>query len=130
MNCASKEDEMYSPVPYKLEIPTLFANKLIAPIIPVDNPLTKEGVALGKKLFFDKILSGNDAQSCASCHQPQNAFSDNQQFSLGIDKKLGTRNAMPLFNLAWNFDELFNWDGKEFSLENQAFEPVTNPIEM
>lgn len=130
MNCASKEDEMYSPVPYKLEIPTLFANKLIAPIIPVDNPLTKEGVALGKKLFFDKILSGNEAQSCASCHQPQNAFSDNQQFSLGIDKKLGTKNAMPLFNLAWNFDELFNWDGKEFSLENQAFEPVTNPIEM
>lgn len=130
MNCASKEDEMYSPVPYKLEIPTLFANKLIAPIIPVDNPLTKEGVALGKKLFFDKILSGNEAQSCASCHQPQNAFSDNQQFSLDIDKKLGTRNAMPLFNLAWNFDELFNWDGKEFSLENQAFEPVTNPIEM
>lgn len=130
MNCASKEDEMYSPVPYKLEIPTFFANKLIAPIIPVDNPLTKEGVALGKKLFFDKILSGNEAQSCASCHQPQNAFSDNQQFSLGIDKKLGTKNAMPLFNLAWNFDELFNWDGKEFSLENQAFEPVTNPIEM
>ena len=130
MNCESKEEEMYTPVPYNLEIPTLFADKLIAPIIPVDNPLTEEGVALGKKLFFDKILSGDGTQSCASCHHPRNAFSDNEQFSLGIDKKLGTRNAMPLFNMAWNFDELFNWDGKEFSLETQAFEPVTNPIEM
>lgn len=130
MNCTSKEEEIYTPVPYNLEIPPLFADKLIAPIIPTDNPLTEEGVALGKQLFFDKILSGDGTQSCASCHRPQNAFSDKQQFSLGIDNRLGTRNAMPLFNLAWNFDELFNWDGKEFSLEKQAFEPVTNPIEM
>lgn len=130
MNCSSKEEEIYTPIPYNLEIPQLFSDKLIAPIIPVNNPLTQEGVALGKKLFFDKILSGNNTQSCASCHHPQNAFSDNQQFSLGIDKKVGTRNAMPIFNLAWNFDELFNWHGSAFGLEKQAFEPVTNPIEM
>lgn len=130
MNCSSKEEEIYTPIPYNLEIPQLFSDKLIAPIIPVNNPLTQEGVALGKKLFFDKILSGDGTQSCASCHHPQNAFSDNQQFSLGIDKKVGTRNAMPIFNLAWNFDELFNWHGSSFGLEKQAFEPVTNPIEM
>ena len=130
MNCSSKEEEIYMPIPYNLEIPTLFADKLIAPIIPSSNPLTEEGIALGKKLFFDKILSGDETQSCATCHNPQKAFTDNLQFSTGIDGNLGTRNAMPLFNLAWNFDERFTWDGKEFSLEKQALEPVSNPIEL
>jgi cytochrome c peroxidase len=130
MNCSSKEEEIYTPIPYNLEIPTLFANKLIAPLIPSNNPLTQEGVTLGKKLFFDKILSGDGTQSCASCHNPKKSFTDNQQFSNGIDGLLGTRNSMPLFNLAWNFDERFAWDGKEFGLEKQAFEPVSNPIEM
>ena len=130
MNCTSKEKEIYTPISYKLIIPQLFADKLIAPVIPTNNPLTEEGVALGKKLFFDKILSGDETQSCATCHNPQKSFTDNLQFSAGIDGNLGARNAMPLFNLAWNFDELFSWDGKEFSLEKQAFEPVSNPIEM
>jgi cytochrome c peroxidase len=92
--------------------------------------MTEEGVALGKKLFFDNILSGNETQSCATCHNPTKAFTNNLQFSKGIDGHIGTRNSMPLFNLAWNFDELFAWDGKEFSLERQALEPVSNPIEM
>ena len=130
MNCASKEEEIYTPIPYTLEIPQLFADKLISPIIPTNNPLTEEGVALGKKLFFDTILSADETKSCASCHNPKNAFTDNQQFSLGIDGELGFRNAMPLFNLAWNFDDRFNWDGSSFGLENQAFEPVSNPIEL
>ena len=130
LGCSNKEEEQYVPVPYNLKIPQLFKEKLIAPIIPSNNPLTNEGVALGKKLFFDKILSGDETQSCATCHIPKKAFTDSQQFSIGIDGKSGTRNAMPLFNLAWNFDERFNWDGKEFGLEKQAFEPVTNPIEM
>ncbi|QTE21278.1 cytochrome-c peroxidase [Polaribacter cellanae] len=130
MHCASKEEEIYTPIPYNLEIPTLFANKLIAPIIPTNNPLTEEGVALGKKLFFDKTLSGDNSQSCATCHNPKKAFTDETRFSDGIDGNFGTRNSMPLFNLAWNFDEKFTWNGKEFSLEKQAFEPVSNPIEM
>jgi cytochrome c peroxidase len=130
INCSSKEEELYLPITYNLEIPSLFSQKLIPPVITANNPLTQEGIALGKKLFFEKLLSGDNSQSCASCHNPQNAFSDSQQFSIGIDGKKGFRNAMPLFNLAWNFDELFNWDGSEFSLENQAFEPVRNPIEM
>ncbi|WP_288955535.1 cytochrome c peroxidase [uncultured Polaribacter sp.] len=130
MSCSSKEEEVYTPVPYNLEIPSLFLDKLIAPIIPTNNPLTEEGVALGKKLFFDKILSGDGTQSCATCHDPKNAFTDNQKFSDGVDGNFGTRNSMPLFNLAWNFDERFAWDGKDFGLEGQAFEPVSNPIEM
>jgi cytochrome c peroxidase len=131
VNCTSKEEEdVYVAIPYKLEIPALFASKLIAPLIPANNLLTEEGVALGKKLFFDTVLSGDETQSCASCHNPQKSFTDQQQFSDGIQGEFGTRNAMPLFNLAWNFNERFAWDGKEFSLEKQALEPVTNPIEM
>ena len=130
MNCSSKEEETYTPIPYNLEIPQLFSEKLIAPIIPANNPLTVEGVLLGKKLFTDKILSGNQTQSCAHCHRLQEAFSHSVQFSEGETGALGNRNSMPLFNLAWNFDERFTWDGKEQTLENQAFEPVSNPIEM
>jgi cytochrome c peroxidase len=130
MNCSSKETAIYTPVPVNLEIPQLFEEKLISPVIPSNNPLTLEGIALGKKLFFDPILSGDGTQSCASCHNPQKAFTDTTQFSEGLDGNVGTRNSMPLFNLAWNFNERFAWDGKELSLERQALEPVTNPIEM
>ncbi|TVZ56435.1 cytochrome c peroxidase [Lutibacter sp. Hel_I_33_5] len=130
MNCASKEEEVYTPIPATLEIPKLFSDKLISPLIPSNNPLTQEGIALGKKLFFDKILSKNNTQSCASCHNPKKAFTDDTRFSDGVDGKFGKRNSMPLFNLAWNFDERFAWDGKELGLERQALEPVRNPIEM
>ncbi len=130
VSCTSKEEEIYTPISYNLKVPSLFADKLIAPIIPSNNLLTEEGVALGKKLFFDTLLSGDETQSCASCHNPENAFTDNQQFSDGVTGDFGNRNSMPLFNLAWNFDERFTWDGKNFSLELQAFEPVTNPVEM
>lgn len=130
-SCSNEiKQEDYVPVSVSLEIPTLFEEKLIDPIIPTDNPLTEEGIALGKKLFFDPILSNDNSVSCSTCHDPLNSFTDNLQFSSGVNGTTGTRNAMPLFNLAWNFDELFAWDGKEFGLEGQAFEPVTNPLEM
>lgn len=132
ISCSSKgeEESIYTPVPANLEIPELFQQKLIAPVIPTNNPLTEEGITLGKKLFFDPILSKDNTQSCASCHDPKNAFTDDTRFSEGIDGKFGTRNSMPLFNLAWNFDERFMWDGKDLSIERQAFSPVRNPIEM
>ncbi|WP_075343853.1 cytochrome-c peroxidase [Tenacibaculum agarivorans] len=126
----SNDQETYTPIEISLEVPKLFEDKLIAPVIPVNNRLTVEGVALGRKLFFDPILSGDNSVSCATCHDPKKAFTDNLQFSEGINGRIGTRNSMPLFNLAWNFDERFAWDGKEFSLEKQAFEPVTNSKEM
>ena len=130
-SCSNSEtEEAYIPIPYTLEIPELFQLKLINPLIPSSNPLTEEGVSLGKKLFFDRKLSGNNSQSCASCHNPRNAFTDNDRFSDGIDGIRGTRNSMPLFNLGWNFGERFAWDGKELGLERQALEPVKNPIEM
>ncbi len=130
MNCSSKEEDVYTPVPTTLKIPELFQQKIIAPVIPSNNPLTEEGIALGKKLFFDKILSKDNTQSCATCHDPKRAFTDETRFSDGVNGNFGSRNSMPIFNLAWNFDERFAWDGKELSLERQALEPVRNPIEM
>jgi len=131
MSCSNSETEdEYIPVPYSLEIPPLFQERLLNPLIPTNNPLTEEGVALGKKLFFDTKLSGNNTQSCASCHNPRNAFTDETRFSDGVDGNFGTRNSMPIFNLAWNFSDRFAWDGKELGLERQALEPVKNPIEM
>ena len=119
-----------SPTPYNLEIPPLFEEKLIAPVIPLDNPLTREGVALGERLFFEKKLSVNGRISCGSCHLPRQAFSDTRPLSLGIRQQEGFRNAMPLFNLAWNYEDRYDWDGKALGLEKQALEPVINPKEM
>lgn len=118
------------PTPLPLKIPPVFQQNLLSPIVPNNNPQTLEGVALGKKLFFDTILSGDETQSCATCHSPQHAFSDNTPTSAGIDGDFGTRNAMPLFNLAWNYGERFNWDGSDLSIERQALTPVENPVEM
>jgi len=126
----SEDNNGYEPTPLALNIPDVFSERILPPIIPIDNPQTVEGVALGKRLFFDPILSGDRSMACASCHLPQQAFSDNLPTSFGIDGVSGTRNSMPLFNLAWNYGERFAWDGKELSLERQALEPVENPIEM
>ena len=129
MSCSSRED-IYTRVPIELQVPQVFQERLISPLIPSNNSLTEEGVALGRKLFFDPILSNDGTKACVSCHNPEKAFTDNKQFSTGVNGRVGTRNSMPLFNLAWNFDERFAWDGKDFSLESQAFEPVTNPLEL
>jgi cytochrome c peroxidase len=129
-SCSNESVEVYIATPSSLNIPQLFENKILNPVIPIDNPQTVEGIALGKKLFFDPILSADNSQACADCHAPENAFSDSDRFSDGIDGSLGNRNSMPLFNLAWNYDEKFFWDGNTFSLEHQAFIPVTDPTEM
>ncbi|MFD2551274.1 cytochrome-c peroxidase [Bizionia sediminis] len=130
--CSKDDTESYvnQPTPLPLNIPPLFEQLIINPVIPIDNPQTVEGVALGKKLFFDPILSVNNTVSCASCHSPEAAFSDNARFSTGVNGLTGNRNSMPLFNLAWNYDEKFFWDGRSFSLEHQAIQPVQNPKEM
>ena len=107
-----------------LEIPSS-----LPPIaVPIDNPLTKEGVSLGRKLFYEPLLSADGTQSCASCHIQSTGFSDPSQYSTGIDGVQGDRNAMAVFNLMWS--PSLNWDGSSTKLEDQAFEPVTNPIEM
>ncbi len=129
-SCDNESVERYFATPSSLDIPKLFEDNILAPVIPIDNPQTVEGIALGKKLFFDPILSIDNTLACVDCHAPENAFTDSDKFSDGVDGIFGNRNSMPLFNLAWNYDEKFFWDGNTFSLEHQAFVPVTDPFEM
>lgn len=122
---------VFKPTPYSLKIPYGFP----ALTIPANNPLTVEGVALGKKLFHDNILSADNSISCGSCHKQEFAFVDDAKFSSGVGGKKGLRNSMPLFNLGWA--EMFNptahrfmWDGGNPDLENQVIAPIQNPLEM
>ena len=98
------------------------------PELPADNPLTVETVALGERLFRDSRLSGNGTQSCASCHSPARAFSDQVALSRGATGKPGARNAMTLFNLAWA--PAYAWDGGKARVRDQALAAMTNPVEM
>ena len=109
---------------------TIAVPKNLPPItIPPENPTTVQGVALGRKLFYEPMLSGDNTQSCGSCHAQAFAFSDNgKRFSTGIDGSIGNMNAMAIVNLAWAND--FFWDGRSVGIENQARQPVINPIEM
>lgn len=93
------------------------------------NPVTAAGFALGKKLFYDPILSRDGTISCGSCHQQVAAFAhQSHDFSHGIDDKLGTRNAPTLQNLAWR--TTFGWDGGVPHLDLFPMSPIENPVEM
>lgn len=126
----SCEYEVYVTTDYTLDVPFTLNQYLPEPNIPSDNPFSVEGVELGRKLFYEKKLSGDNTQNCASCHKQENAFTDPNQFSTGIDGLQGDRNAMPLFNMAWNYNDEFFWDGRSTTIEGQAHDPVVNPIEM
>ncbi len=94
-----------------------------------NNTLTKAGFELGRKLFYDPILSEDGTVSCGSCHKQFAAFADLEHaVSHGLNNKLGTRNTPALANLRWNPD--FFWDGGVNHLEVVPLAPITNPVEM
>ena len=107
---------------------TGFPHELYGWLTPADNPQTPAKVALGKELFFDKRLSEDNTQACASCHKPDKGFTDQQPTSDGIHKQFGRRNAPTVLNAAFNVLQF--WDGREPTLEEQAKDPIVNPIEM
>ena len=118
---------VFKTTPLKLKIPPgwpkptsdIFAN----------NPLTEEGFQLGRKLFYDGRLSKDGNFACASCHQQFAAFATyDHDFSHGFNNQFSTRNAPPLFNLAWA--KLYNLDGGVNHIELQALSPMTAPNEM
>lgn len=121
-------EEEYNPTAHEVEIPDFVSLYLGDMPETPDNPLTEEGIALGRKLFYDTRLSDDMSMSCATCHKQEFSFDDSRQFSRGTNGSFGDRNAMPVINLAWGKD--FFWDGRRQSLEGQAHDPVTNPIEM
>ncbi len=124
-NSAAKKIEMAPDAhPYHYT----FSSQFPMPDLPNDNPLTEEGVELGRLLFGEPALSVNREQSCRSCHHQDIAFSDDRRFSRGAEGTFGVRNSMPIFNLAWK--KSFFWDGRAKSIREQVVEPIQNPIEM
>jgi cytochrome c peroxidase len=101
------------------------------PIVPADNPMTIDKVVLGKKLFFDVDMSFNQSISCASCHQPQFAFSEPQKTAVGSSGQRHRRNTQSLVNVAYNSNLTWAHSGLN-QIEQQILIPMfsENPIEL
>ncbi|MEN8695602.1 MAG: cytochrome c peroxidase [Akkermansiaceae bacterium] len=110
--------------PISLDIPPRFA----PPGLPPDNPLTKERVALGEKLFFDGIISADGSVTCGACHSENNAFAEDRAISRGFEGRLGKANSMPLFNRAWKSS--FFWNGRAPTIRDQVLRPIAHRQEM
>jgi cytochrome c peroxidase len=109
----------------KIKVPLgLTAN----PPVPLENPMTVAKWKLGKQLYFSGILSSDGTISCSSCHDPKRGYTDQSPVSTGIRGLKGGRSAPTVFNSAYNVLQF--WDGRAFSLEDQAQGPVMNPVEM
>ena len=113
------------PTPLSLTLPAYFPALPPAP----DNPLTVEGVRLGRFLFYDPILSEDSTLSCAGCHTQHIGFGDFRRFSEGVHGDKSPRQAPTIVNPAWNLNGIF-WDGRVDGLEEQATQPVPEPTEM
>lgn len=112
---------------YLLQFPSYFPQP--EPLLSNNDPLTYEGVALGEKLFFDPILSGNNNISCGTCHQPAKGFADGLALTdHGISGKTLHRHSPALINLAWG--KGFFWEGGSKNLESQVLAPIINADEM
>ena len=96
--------------------------------IPADNPPTADAIALGRRLYYDNRLSGDNTIACANCHNPTIYFTDGRPVSVGVNGKTGTRHAPTILNAAYQPVQF--WDGRATSLEDQAGGPIQNPIEM
>lgn len=114
------------PTPVSLPVPSNFPQPVYDLAI---NPLTEEGIELGKMLFYDPILSRDNTISCGFCHQQPNAFTHHgHDVSHGIDDKLGRRNSLPIQNLIW-YNNFF-WDGGVHNLDLVPLNAISNPVEM
>lgn len=97
-------------------------------VVPDDNPMSPEKIELGKQLFFDKRLSGDQSVSCSTCHDPDKGWADDRRFSQGVRGALTSRNVPSIVNVGLH--RTFFWDGRAASLEEQALFPLENPAEM
>ena len=95
---------------------------------PKDNPLSKEKIALGKKLFYDPILSRGNNISCMTCHNPLKGWSDADKVAIGDKARQGTRNSPTILNSAYQYS--YFWDGRAKSLEEQSLGPIESHVEM
>jgi cytochrome c peroxidase len=100
----------------------------LGPRPPSEHPVTAARVALGRRLFFDPILSADRSVACATCHRPDHGFSSPEALPRGAGGKAMTRRPPTLFNRAYGTS--FFWDGRAGTLEDQALKPIDNPAEM
>jgi cytochrome c peroxidase len=128
LNLAGRDKKHKGLTPYSIPLPSFVGDYFDKMPRDDENPLTVEGIALGRRLFYEKKLSADNTLSCGSCHKQEHAFADNRQFSLGVHDSLGIINTMPLFNLGWA-RALF-WDGRSPTLREQVTEPIINRLEM
>ncbi|MEZ4456272.1 MAG: di-heme enzyme [Gemmatimonadales bacterium] len=101
------------------------------PRVPADNPMTLAKVALGRHLFYDARLSGNETQSCGSCHQQARAFTDGLPRSIGSTGEVHPRNAQSLANVG--YQPILTWANPDLKkLTEQALTPMfgTDPVEL
>jgi cytochrome c peroxidase len=96
--------------------------------VPDENPLTREKVELGRRLFRDRRLSRDRSLACSSCHDPDRAFSDGRPVAIGINRQVGRRSAPALINRGYG--RVFFWDGRAATLEEQVLQPLQDPKEM
>jgi len=129
--CAKDETEENSDTGVKFDNTAYNLNigDFEQPAIALDNPLTNQGVKLGRLLFYEKRMSKDGSMSCASCHRQEHAFTDTSLFSEGVRGKVGSRQAMAVFNMAWNGNEFF-WDGRAHLLRDQSLKPIEDSLEM
>ncbi len=121
-------DNPKNHVPLEVVLPLGLDQGKDAIYIPEDNPLTRAKIELGRQLYFDTRLSGDNSISCASCHHPDSGYGFNSQFGIGINGQTGNRNSPVSFNRILSKAQF--WDGRADSLEAQAVGPIANPIEM
>lgn len=117
-----------SPQGFQAQIPFGLPADLWNELIPADNPMTPNKIALGEKLYFDKRLSIDQTVSCATCHDPATALAEINAVGVGIQNKKGARNSPTVLNSMFNESQF--WDGRAPTLEEQAKLPIINPIEM
>lgn len=124
----SEQTTTSPPKAIPVRIPLGISERLWRRRIPKDNPLSVEKIALGRALYFDKRLSIDGTMSCATCHDPALAFTDAKVVAVGRGNRRGTRNAPTVLNVAFN--EIFFWDGRARSLEDQLKQPLLSSFEM
>lgn len=125
------EPEPYTPTPYQIEIPYGFPTRLN---VPADNPMTVEGVALGRKLFYDGRLNGrthpDSLMSCATCHRQEHSFEigASRPHPFGVTGKPTHHVMLPMINLVWNMGT-FGWNGSVPSIEADVLAVISDPTE-
>ncbi len=125
----ANQSTVYKELDELRQISKRFFGTLPATAASNQNILSEDKVELGKKLYFDTRLSADNTISCNSCHNLNNGTGvDNLSFSPGVNGTLGGRNSPTVLNAAFHSSQF--WDGRSASIEEQAGEPILNPVEM